>query len=101
MIFPNVKVQPHWLKILEAAAEVLPNHHRLCLAFDLDIEPETGQEIREAIAQAIAPFNTVNSWITCETGTGFVTSEESKEYRTAWLNHMIEQCRSMQPKEQT
>ena len=101
MIFPNIKVQPHWLKTLEAAVEVLPKHRWLCVAVDLGIEPETEQEIREAIARAIAPFNTVNSWITCEIGTGFFTSEESKKYRIAWLNHMIEQCRSMQPKEQT
>ena len=96
MNFPNVKVQPHWLKTLEAAAEVLPNCRWLCSAIDLGIEPETEQEIREAIACAIAPFNTVNSWITCEIGTGFVTREEAEEYRTAWLKHMIEQCRSLQ-----
>ena len=97
MIFPNVKVQPHWLKTLEAAAEVLPNCRWLCHAFDLEIEPGTEQEIREAIAQAIAPFNTVSSWLICETGIGFTAKKESKEYRKAWLNHMIEQCRSMQP----
>ena len=101
MIFPNVKVQPYWLKTLEAAAEVLPNCRWVCSAVDLCIEPKTEQEIREAIAQAIAPFNTVNSWFFCETGTGFTANKESKEYRKAWLNHMIEQCRSMQPKEPT
>ena len=101
MIFPNVKVQPHWLKTLEAAAEILPNCRWLCTAVVLGIEPETEQEIREAIAQAIAPFNTVNSWLVCEMGIDFATSKESKEYRTAWLNHMIEQCQSMQPKEPT
>ena len=101
MNFPNVKVQPHWLKSLEAAAEVLHNCRWLCTAVDLGIEPETEQEIREAIEQAIAPFNIVDSWLICETGTGFTAYKESKEYRTAWLNHMIEQCRSMQPKEQT
>ena len=96
MIFPNVKVQPHWLKTLEAAAEVLPNCRWVCSAVDLCIEPKTEQEIREAIAQAIAPFNIVNSWLICETGTGFTANKESKEYRTAWLGHMIEQCRAMQ-----
>ena len=101
MIFPNVKVQPHWLKTLEAAAKVLPNCRWVCSAVDLCIEPKTEQEIREAIAQAIAPFNIVNSWLICETGTGFTANKESKKYRKAWLNHMIEQCRSMQPKEQT
>ncbi len=101
MIFPNIKVQPYWLKTLEAAAEVLPNCRWVCSAVDLGIEPKTEQEIREAIAQAIAPFNIVNSWIICETGTGFTANKESKEYRKAWLNHMIEQCRSMQPKEPT
>ena len=101
MIFPNIKVQPHWLETLEAAAKVLPNHRWLCLAFALEIEPETELEIREAIEWAIAPFNTVDSWLACEMVTDLVTWEESKEYRTAWLNHMIEQCRSMQPKEQT
>ena len=102
MIFPNIKVQPHWLKTLEAAAEVLPNCRWLCVAFDLEIEPETEQEIREAIEQAIAPYNTVNSWLVYETGVDpLATSKKAKEYRIAWLNHMIEQCRSMQPKEQT
>ena len=97
MIFPNVKVQPHWLETLEAAAEILPNCRWLCTALVLGIEPETEQEIREAIACAIAPFNTVDSWLIYETG----IEKEAKEYRTAWLNHMIEQCRSMQPKEPT
>ena len=102
MIFPNVKVQPHWLKTLEAAAEVLPNYRWLCVAFHLDIKPETEQEIREAIEQAIAPFNIVDSWLIRETGADpIATSKKAKEYRIAWLNHMIEQCRSMQPKEQT
>ena len=101
MIFPNINVQPYWLKTLEAAAEVLPNCRWVCSAVDLCIEPKTEQEIRKAIAQAIAPFNIVNSWLICETGTGFTAYKESKEYRKAWLNHMIEQCRSMQPKEQT
>ena len=101
MIFPNVKVQPHWLKTLEAAAEVLHNCRWLCTALVLGIEPETEQEIREAIEWAIAPFNTVDSWLACEIITNLITWEESKEYRTAWLNHMIEQCRSMQPKEPT
>ena len=102
MIFPNVKVQPYWLKTLEAAAEILPNCRWLCVAFVLGIEPETEQEIREAIACAIAPFNTVNSWLIRETGADpIATSKKAKEYRIAWLNHMIEQCRSMQPKEPT
>ena len=102
MIFPNVKVQPHWLKTLEAAAEVLPNCRWLCIAIDLGIEPKTEQEIREAIEQAIAPFHIVDSWLLHETGTDpLATKKKAKEYRTAWLNHMIEQCRSMQPKEPT
>ena len=102
MIFPNVKVQPHWLKTLEAAAEVLPNYRWLCVAFHLDIKPETEQEIREAIEQAIAPFDIVDCWLIHETGVDpFATKKKAKEYRIAWLNHMIEQCRSMQPKEQT
>ena len=101
MIFPNVKVQPHWLKTLEAAAEILPNCRWLCTAVVLGIEPETEQEICKAITQAIAPFNTVDSWLIYETGTDFAPRKGAKEYRTAWLNHMIEQCRSMQPKEQT
>ena len=100
MIFPNIEVQPYWLKTLEAAAEVLPNCRWVCTSVDLGIEPKTEQEIREAIAQAIAPFNIVDFWLICETGID-LTKGESKEYRIAWLNHMIEQCRSMQPKEQT
>lgn len=102
MIFPNVKVQPHWLKTLEAAAEVLPNCRWVCSAVSFDNKPEAiGHEIREAIVRAIAPACFVNSWLFLEAGTTLSTRKESKEYRTAWLNHMIEQCRSMQPKEQT
>ena len=99
MIFPNVKVQPHWLKTLEAAAEVLPNCRWVCAAVSLCIEPKTEQEICEAISRAIAPYNIVDSWLICETDIGFTANKGSKEYRKAWLNFMIEQCRSMQPKE--
>ncbi len=99
MIFPNVKVQPYWLETLEAVAEILPNCRWLCVAFDLGIKPETEQEICEAIARAIAPFNIVDSWLRREIGVDpLTTSKKAKEYRIAWLNHMIEQCRSMQPK---
>ena len=102
MIFPNIEVQPHWLATLERAAEVMPNVRWLCSAVDLCIEPKTEQEIREAIEQAIAPFDIVDCWLIHETGVDpFATKKKAKEYRTAWLNHMIEQCRSMQPKEQT
>ena len=102
MIFPNIKVQPYWLKTLEAAAEVLHNYRWLCIAIDLCIEPKIEQEIREAIEQAIAPFNIVDCWLIYETGADSLSSrKEAKEYRIAWLNHMIELCRSMQPKEQT
>ena len=99
MIFPNVKVQPHWLKTLEAAVEILPDCW-LCVAIDFCIEPKIEKEIREAIERAIEPPHIIDCWLACEMGTDLVTWEESKEYRTAWLNHMIEQCRSMQPKEQ-
>ena len=101
MKFPNVEVQPYWLKTLEAAVEILPDCW-LCVAFHLDIKPETELEIREAIEQAIAPFGIVDSWLIRETGVDpIATSKKAKEYRIAWLNRMIEQCRSMQPKEQT
>ena len=102
MIFPNVKVQPHWLETLEAAAEALPHCRWLCIAIDLGIKPETEQEICKAIAQAIAPFDIVDSWLIRETGVDpLATSRKAKEYRIAWLKCMIEQCRSMQPKEPT
>ena len=102
MIFPNVKVQPHWLEILEAAVEVLPKHRWLCVAVDLGIRPETEKEICEAIVQAIAPLHIVDSWLVYKTGADpIATEKKAKEYRSAWLNHMIEQCRSMQPKEPT
>ena len=99
MKFPNVEVQPHWLETLEAAVEILPNCRWVCTAVSLDTEPKTEQEIREAIMQAIAPFNTVDSWLICERDIILVTGEEEKEYRTAWLGHMIEQCRAMQKTE--
>ena len=97
MKFPNVKVQPHWLEVLEAAAVVMPNCHWVCSAVSVSIGPETVRyEIRKAIAHAIAPFSVVSNWLICETGTDFATRKEAKEYRVAWLNHMIEQCLEMQ-----
>ena len=99
--FPNVKVQPHWLETLEAAAEILPNCRWVCTAVSLGNEPETEQEIRKAIGQAIAPSDFVNSWLFHEADIMLSTEKKKKDYRIAWLNHMIEQCRAMQPKEQT
>ena len=97
MEFPNVEVQPHWLEVLEAAAQVLPNCRRVCTAVSLGIKPKIEQEIREEIAQAIAPSNIVDSWLFYETGVDHLsTKKKAKEYRTAWLGHMIEQCRAMQ-----
>ena len=101
MIFPNVKVQPHWLATLERAVEILPNVRWVCSALVNDVEPRIEEEVRTAISKAIAPFNIVDSWLICETGVAFATRAEAQKYRKAWLNHMIEQCRSMQPKEQT
>ena len=96
MKFPNIEVQPHWLEALEAAAVVMPNCRWLCHAVALGNEPKTEQEIRTAVMQAIAPFNTVDSWIVREMGVDLATRTEEKEYRVAWLNHMIEQCLEMQ-----
>lgn len=96
--FPNVKVQPHWLETLEAAAEVLPNFRWLCVAIELRIRPEIEEEIIRAVAQAIAPFGVVSAWLEAVTGKDhFAAREEALKYRTAWLNHMIGQCRAMQP----
>ena len=96
MIFPNVKVQPHWLASLERATEVLPIHRWLCSALDNGVEPRIEEEVRTAISKAIAPFTLVNPWLISETGVAFATRAEAQKYRKAWLNHMIEQCRSMQ-----
>ena len=96
MIFPNVKVQPHWLTTLVRAATVMPNYRWVCSALNIGVEPKIEGEVRSAISKAIAPFTIVNSWLICETGTDFTTRAEAQKYRKAWLNHMIEQCRSMQ-----
>ena len=96
MNFPNVKVQPHWLVTLERAAEVMPNCRWVCSAVDNGVEPSIEEEVRTAISKAIAPFTLVNSWLISETGVAFATRAEAQKYRKAWLNHMIEQCRSMQ-----
>lgn len=96
MIFPNVKVQPHWLTTLERAAEVLPDRRWVCSALAIGVESRIEEEVRSAISEAIAPFTLVNSWLICETGTDFTTRAEAQKYRKAWLKHMIEQCRSMQ-----
>ena len=93
MIFPNVKVQPHWLATLERAAEVMPNCRWVCSALCNGVEPEIEEEVRIAITKAITPSMTVDTWYYLETGSPM---RAAQEYRKAWLNHMIEQCRSMQ-----
>ena len=93
MNFPNVKVQPHWLATLERAAEEMPNYHWVCSALNNDVEPRIEKEVRTAISKAISPTATVSSWYCHETGSEL---QAQQEYRKAWLNHMIEQCRSMQ-----
>ena len=96
MIFPNVEVQPYWLATLERAVEMLPNVRWVCSALDNSVEPRIEEEVRTAISEAIAPFTFVNSWLVYETGAVFTTRAEAQKYRIEWLNHMIEQCRSMQ-----
>ena len=99
MIFPNVKVQPHWLATLERAAVVMPNCRWVCHALANGVEPRIEEEVRTAISEAIAPFTTVNSWLVREMGIDLATRAEEREYRIAWLNHMIDQCRAMQETE--
>jgi hypothetical protein len=96
MTFPNTKVQPHWLAALERAKEALPNCRWVCVAVDRGVEPEIEQEVCEAIAEAIQPWAIVNTWYFHETGTELLNS---KDYRIAWIDHMIEQCRRMQETE--
>ena len=96
MNFPNVKVQPHWLATLERAAEEMPNYRWVCCALDNGVEPKIEMEVIADIAKAIAPSSIVNSWLVREMGINLATKAEAQEYRKAWLNHMIEQCRSMQ-----
>jgi hypothetical protein len=93
MIFPNVKVQPHWLATLERAAEVMPSYRWVCSALDNGVEPKIEMEVIAAISKAISPSTLVNTWYYRETGSNL---QAPQEYRKAWLNHMIEQCRSMQ-----
>ena len=96
MTFPNVKVQPHWLATLERAKAVMPNVRWVCSALDNGVEPKIEMEVTAAISKAISPSTLVNTWYYRETGSHI---QKSQEYRTAWLNHMVKQCRSMQPKE--
>ena len=96
MTFPNVKVQPHWLATLERAAEAMPHRRWVCSALCNGVEPEIEKEVRIAITKAITPSMTVDTWYYCRTGSNL---QAAREYRKAWLNHMIEQCRSMQETE--
>lgn len=93
MKFPNIEVQPHWLAALERAKEVMPNCRWVCAAVNASIEPEIEKEICEAIHEAICPYEVVNGWYFYETES---TLQNYKDYRIAWLNHMIEQCLEMQ-----
>ena len=93
MNFPNVKVQPHWLATLERAAEEMPNYRWVCSALDNGVEPKIELEVMAAISKAIAPTAVVSNWYRRETGSKL---QAPQEYRKAWLNHMVEQCRSMQ-----
>lgn len=97
MIFPDVKVQPHWLAALERAKEVMPNCRWVCAAVNNDVEPEIEKEICKAIHEAIQPCNIVDTWYFYETDTQL---PNSKEYRIVWLNRMIEQCRAKHKEEE-
>ena len=99
MKFPNIEVQPHWLATLERAVKVMPNCRWVCAALDNGVEPEVEKEVKKAIGEAIAPFVTANVWYRHETGSDLQSLQASQEYRIAWLNHMLEQCRAMQHKE--
>lgn len=92
MIFPNVKVQPHWLAALERAKEALPSCRWVCTAVYADVEPEIEKEICEAIREAITPAAFVSTWYFYETDTQLLNSED---YRIEWIDHMITQCRAM------
>ena len=91
MTFPNVKVQPHWLATLERAKAVMPNVRWVCTALDNGVEPKIEMEVTAAISKAISPSTLVNTWYYHETGSNL---QKPQEYRTAWLNHMIKQCRA-------
>ena len=91
MIFPNVKVQPHWLATLERAAEMMPHVRWVCSALDNGIEPKIELEVMAAISKAITPTAVVSNWYHRETGSKL---QAPQKYRKAWLNHMIEQCRA-------
>ena len=91
MKFPNIEVQPHWLAALERAKEVMPSCRWVCAAVDSGVEPEIEKEIRAAIREAIEPWVIVNTWYFHETDTQLL---DSKEYRIAWIDHMIAQCRT-------
>ena len=89
MIFPNIKVQPHWLAALERAKEVMPNCCWVCASVDSGVEPEIEKEICVAIREAICPHIIVSGWYYHETGQA---PENVKDYRIAWIEHMIAQC---------
>lgn len=89
MNFPNVKVQPHWLATLERAKEVMHNCRWVCQALDNGVEPEVEKEVRIAITKAITPSITVDSWYCRVAGSPV---KVGREYRIAWINHMIAQC---------
>lgn len=91
MKFPNVKVQPHWLATLKRAKDALPYCRFVCTAIYVDVEPEIEKEIRDAIREAIHPWAIVNTWHFYETG---VRLRNSNDYRIAWIDHMIAQCRT-------
>lgn len=93
MKFPKVKVQPHWLAALERAKEVMPNVRWVCAAVDNGVEPEIEKEIVAAISKAISPNMLVNTWYFHKTHSMLT---DSKDYRIAWINHMIKQCRAIQ-----
>lgn len=93
MKFPNIEVQSHWLATLERAVKMMPNYRWVCSALDNGVEPKTEMEVIAAISKAIAPCSIVRAWYHHETG---YELQSAHEYRIAWLNHMLEQCRAMQ-----
>ena len=95
MKFPKVKVQPHWLAALQRALVVMPHCRWVCTAVSRGIESEIEEEICNVVRAAIHPWDFVSNWHFHETD---MQLPNLKDYRIAWLNHMIEQCRAMQGK---
>ena len=80
-------------KVLRLAKPFLEKSEYVCWAIeDCDISKEDEEKAKKYIADLIAPFNAVDTWLYHkDIPNEYLTSDNMLEYRKRWIDHMIKE----------